>query len=140
MSENLELVKSIFAAWSSGDFTSADWADPEIELEMVGGLSSGKWTGLSEMTEAWAGLLRAWDHLRAIPEQYRELEDGRVLVYLRNEGRGKGSGIEIGRISARSANVFTVRDEKVTRLELYWDREDAISNLGLADETKPGTT
>lgn len=136
MSENLELVKSIFADWSSGDFTSADWADPDIEFEMVGGLNTGEWTGLSEMTEAWAGLLRAWDDLRAIPEEYRELEDGRVLVYLRNEGRGKGSGIEIGGISAKSANLFTVRDEKVTRLELYWDREDAISALGLAESER----
>ena len=133
MSENLELVKSIFAEWSSGDFASADWADPKIEFEMIGGLSAGKWTGLTGMTEAWAGLLRAWDDLRAIAEEYRELEDGRILVFLRNEGRGKGSGIEIGGISARSANVFTVRNEKVTRLELYWDREDAVSDLGLTE-------
>jgi hypothetical protein len=42
----------------------------------------------------------------------------------------------IGGISAKSANLFTVRDQKVTRLELYWDREDAISALGLTESER----
>ena len=138
MPSNLELVKSIYARWEKGDFTSADWADPEIEFAMHGGLNTGEWRGIEAMTEVWTTMLRAWVDLRAIPEEVRELDDGRILVYLRNEGRGKGSGIDIHGISARSANVFTVRDGKVTRLELYWEREDAVADLGPMEEAEPG--
>jgi ketosteroid isomerase-like protein len=133
VSANLDFIKSIYTAWEVGDFSTADWADPEIEFEMVGGLTPGIWNGVAEMTEVWAGMLRAWEGLRAVPEEFRELDGDRVLVYLRNEGRGKGSGIELHGISAKSANVFTVRGGKVTRLILYWDRARAIADLGLGE-------
>jgi ketosteroid isomerase-like protein len=130
------LIRSIYAEWERGDWSSADWADPEIEFEMIGGLLEGRWTGRTEMGEAWASMLSAWEDLRADPEEFRELDDGRVLVLLRNTGRGKGSGIEIDEISTRAANLFTIRDGKVTRLLLYWDRERAISDLGLSDRAE----
>jgi ketosteroid isomerase-like protein len=133
VSENLELVRSILAAWAEGDFGSADWADPEIDFVMHGDLTGGEWEGVDEMGEAWATMLRAWERLRAIPEEIRELDDDRVLVFLRNEGRGRGSGIELQGISTKAANVFTIRDGKVTRLVLYWNREQAIADLGLTD-------
>ena len=133
MSANLEFIKSIYAAWEAGDFSTADWADPEINFEMVGGLTPGIWNGVAEMTEVWAGMLRAWEGLRAVPEEFRELDGDRVLVYLRNEGRGKGSGIELHGISAKSANVFTVRGGRVTRLITYWERDRAIADLGLGE-------
>jgi ketosteroid isomerase-like protein len=134
VSENLDLVKSIFAAWERGDFSSAGWAHPEIEFVMTGGLSEGRWSGISEMSQAWSAMLRAWENLRAVPDEFRELEGDRVLVLLRNRGRGKGSGIEIGEISTKAANLFTISDGKVTSLILYWDRDRALADLGLAGE------
>jgi hypothetical protein len=133
VSANLDLVKSIVADWERGDFSSTDWADPKIEFEMVGGLPEGRWRGVSEMAKAWGAMLRAWDHLVAVADEFRELDDGRVLVFLRNQGRGKGSGIEIEEISMRAADLFTIRDGKVTRLVLYGDSHLAITELGLPD-------
>ena len=131
MSEVLDFVKSIYTEWERGDWSSAEWADPEIVFEMIGGLMEGRWKGRTEMGEAWGTMVSAWEDLKAIPEEFRELEDGRVLVFLQNEGRGRGSGIEIGGISTKAANLFTVRDGKVKRLTLYWDRDRAIADLGL---------
>jgi ketosteroid isomerase-like protein len=59
------------------------------------------------------------------------LDDERVLVLTRNTGRGKGSGVDVTAVSTRGANVFWLRDGKVTRLVAYWEREHALADLDI---------
>jgi ketosteroid isomerase-like protein len=130
VSANVELVKSIFAAWAEGDYSSADWADPEIELIFADGPAPDRAKGLAGMVELWRSMLDAWVDLRAIPESFHELDDGRVLVFLRNEGRGRSSGIDVQEISIKSANLFEFREGKVAKLVLYWERQHAVDEVG----------
>ena len=51
-STNLELVGSIFAARERGDYSTAEWAHPEIEYEIADGPSPGTFTGLRGLAEA----------------------------------------------------------------------------------------
>ena len=129
--ENVELVRSIFAAWERGDYSSAEWAHPEIEFVIADGPTPGSWTGVAAMAEAWREALSAFEELRAEADEYRALDDERVLVLMHFSGRGKTSGLEVGDIQMKGANLFHVRGGKVTRLVTYWDRERAFADVGL---------
>jgi ketosteroid isomerase-like protein len=131
--ENLELVRSIFAGWERGDYSSAEWAHPEIELVAADGPTPGSWTGVAAMAEAWRETLSAFEELLSEADEYRALDDERVLVLMHFSGRGKTSGLEVGDIHMKGANLFHVRDGKVSRLVTYWDRERAFADLGLGE-------
>jgi ketosteroid isomerase-like protein len=136
-STNVELVRSIYAAWDRGDFRSVEWAHPEIEYALVGLPDvSGNWKGVAEMTEAWRRWLTSWEDFRTEGEEYRELDDERVLVLAHWTGRGKTSGMELGQMRTRAATLFHVRENRVTRIVGYFDREDAFADLGLPPATR----
>jgi ketosteroid isomerase-like protein len=132
-SENLDLVRSIYADWERGDFSHVEWADPEIEYVMVGGPAPGRWTGWAEMAQSEREFLRTFEGYRIEAEGYRELDGGRVFVLARSFGRGKASGLDIEQLRAKTATLFHVRAGKVTRLVGYFERDRALADLGLAE-------
>lgn len=133
-SPNLDLVRSIYADWERGDFGSGEWPHPEIEFVMADGPESGTWTGVAAMAGAWFGRLDAYEGFRVKAEEYRELDDERVLVFDVRSGRGKTSGIDIGHIGAEGAALFHVPRGRVTRLVIYGERKHALDDLGLATD------
>jgi ketosteroid isomerase-like protein len=133
--ENVELVRAIYERWGRGDFRSVEWADPEIEFVLADlGPDSGSWKGLSAMAQAWRTYLAAWKDYRTEVDEYRELDDERVLVLLRLGGCGKTSGVQLTKIRTQAANLFHVQSGKVTKLILYTNRERGLAELGLLDE------
>lgn len=119
-----------FAAWERGDFRSAEWANPEIEFGFSGeGPAPGTVTGMEAMGRDLRDRLSALADVRFEAEEYRELDDDRVLVLSLLAGRGKTSRLDVG---AKSAALFHVRRGKVTRLVIWVDRERALADLGLA--------
>jgi ketosteroid isomerase-like protein len=133
-SANVDLVRSIFAAWERGDFGSVEWADPEIGLAIADGPTPGSWTGLAGLAEGWRGFLGAWEEWRFEVDEYRELDAERVLVLDRYGARGKRSGLEVGQMQTKGASLFHVRDGKVTKRVVYFDRERALADLGRSTE------
>ena len=77
--------------------------------------------------------MSAWEDLRVQVDEYRELDDGRVLVLARKGGRGKQSGLEIDDMHAKGAVICHLHDGKVTRIVLYYDRARAFTDLGLSE-------
>jgi hypothetical protein len=127
-----QFVRDLYAAWARGDFTSVDWASPDIEFRIADGPAPESWVGREAMAAGWGEVLGVWDGLRAHAEEFRVLEDGRILVLMHNTGRGKSSGLDLGEMTTRGANVMTLDGDQVSRLAIYFDRNRALADL--ADE------
>jgi ketosteroid isomerase-like protein len=134
MSENVDAVRSIYAAWERGDFSQDEWADPEIEFIRADTPEAGRWKGLSGMATAFGEFLSAWEGVRIQATQYRELDDQRVLVLVDFSGRGKASGVELGQVWTKGASIFQIHGGKVTRLVAYADYRGALADAGLSEQ------
>jgi ketosteroid isomerase-like protein len=130
MSENLDLVRSIFAAHERGDYASAEWADPDIEYVIADGPDAGVWRGHAGMAQAWRDVLSAYDQYRTVVDDIREIDGDRVLVLGSYVGRGKSTGL---RLAGMNASLWQMRDGRVVRHIVYFDRANALADLGLAE-------
>src|SRR5271157_5174393 len=132
MSENLDLVRSIYAAWERGDFSSAEWAHPDIEFIIADGPTPDRFKGVTAMAAGWRTFLSTWQDWRSEAEEYRELDEERLLVLERYAARGRTSGLELGQMRTNAAVLFHVNEGgKVRKLVVYMDREHAFGDLGL---------
>jgi ketosteroid isomerase-like protein len=133
MSENLDLVRSIYADWERGDYGSVGWQHPEIEYVMADGPTPGRWIGATGAAQGWGTFLSAWEGFHHRADEYRELDSERVLVLSRFGGRGKTSGLDIEQMGTNAAVLFDIAGDKVTRIVLYFDRDRALADLGLKE-------
>src|SRR5580704_3263094 len=100
-SSNLDLVRSILAGWERGDWRSLEWVHPEIEYVIADGPAPGTWKGLAGMVESYDEWLSTWEDFRIDAEDYREIDDERVLVLTYYSGRAKTSQGSSGRCGRR---------------------------------------
>jgi ketosteroid isomerase-like protein len=129
--ENAEIVRGIYRAWERGDFSSIDWADPEIEFDIPGPSETAN--GISEMSRVWGGFLEAYSDLRLQATEYFERGDVVVTRQL-FQGKGRASGIPVDDIMGGC--TFTLRDGKVVRFQGYTNLDDALADAGISrDET-----
>ncbi len=130
--DNVELVRSIYEAWEAGDFSrTTDWAHTEIECVSFGGPVSGGYTGAAAIENGWRAMLEILDDAQPEAQEYRDVDEERVLVLGRLHGREKDTGADVEQFRA---NLFRIREGKVVRLIFYWDRGRAFADLGITPD------
>jgi ketosteroid isomerase-like protein len=127
----------MYAAFEQRDFSSVEWAHPEIEFVLVDGPDPDRWTGIAAMAEAWRDRVESdFEDARIEVNEHRELDDERVLVLVVFHGRGKTSGLEVGsQVPRKAANLLHIRNGKVTRFAIINDRERPLADLGFTSES-----
>jgi ketosteroid isomerase-like protein len=125
---DLEVLRAAYADWARGDFTRGDMWDPRVEF-VVAGVESRTYTGPEGVREGWFDFLSAWDDFLVEGVEYIDTpQDDTYLVFTHLSGRGKESNVPI---DADTANTVVMRNGKIVRFELFWDRDEALEAAGL---------
>jgi ketosteroid isomerase-like protein len=136
-SVNIDLVRSIVAAYERGDQAAVFAAyDPEIEWQ-TGNARGAHWSdfepvyhGHEGVRTFWRTWFAAWEN---VDFEYEEFIDAgeRVVTILSQRMRGRTSGVELEWNSY--AQVWTIRDDRVVRVEFFANREEALEAAGLRE-------
>ena len=82
------------------------------------------------MAEGHGGWLNAWDDFRLVADEFRELDEERVLVLDQPRGRGQSSG---STSAEESHPCFTSPTAGRSTSPSLWDRDRALADLGLQE-------
>src|SRR6266550_5433024 len=124
--EDVDVVRRALAARRS-EF--ADLLDPAVRLDLSERVFN------PAVYEGYEGIMRwradvgdVWDSYRSEPEEFFD-GDEVVVVFTRERGRAKGSGIEVDQHP--TALLCRLRGRRVSEIRLYHDRERALRDAGL---------
>ena len=87
-------------------------------------------SGLDELVMAWRDWMEPWEVYWTEVENFVDAGEDQVLVLLRDHGRLRGSDAEV---EQRAASVWTLRDQKIARIDFFPNREDAFGAAGLSE-------
>jgi uncharacterized protein len=130
--ENVELVRALYAEIWGGDrppdFTSR--VDPQVEIVAWpnfpdDGVLSGR-AGFELWTKRWSGV---FEHYDLQPERFWEGGEF-VVAALHERARAGRSGIPI---DEHYAHLWTIRDGRVVRVQVFRTPEEALEAAGLRE-------
>src|SRR6478752_4769052 len=135
MSENLDLVRSIYADWERGDHSSAEWADPEILTRVAYEwfnrkkqpppmwLPDGEFINSRKDPDHGAyGWFDAYPDLHVEPVEIRASGD-LVFVWARFTWHGADSGVAM---EMELAHVATIERGRTRRVQEFFYRHEAL--------------
>jgi ketosteroid isomerase-like protein len=129
-SEDVELVRRAYEAYSKGDLATAASAYDEDTVWDVTRFrpDEGVHRGLEELARYLGSWRETWTEHSFSLEQLTDAGD-RIVAVIRESGRGRASAAPV---DIRYGQVITVRDGKIVETTVYKDPEDAFAAAGLA--------
>ena len=138
--ENVEIVRKsldAFNAFLRGELPSEaleQFADPKIEFIWHGDRTMPDQpqhlAGSPAILGFWEQLRSAWADLAMELLECIDAPEDRVLIFLRQTGRGRESGVPV---EVHAFQLVTIRDGRIRRMELFRHRSDALEAAGLSE-------
>jgi ketosteroid isomerase-like protein len=131
--ENFELIRAMTDAFNRLDLDAAlALVAPDVEWEENSDLPGLRevYRGRAE-ARAWADeILGVFESPHNELDRITELSGDRVFTENVITARGKGSGVPA---ELRYWAVYWIREGKIARRQVFWDRRDALQASGLAE-------
>jgi ketosteroid isomerase-like protein len=128
--ENVEIMRRGFEYFQeTGDFRP-EIIDPEFVWDMStfrGWPEQQTYAGLEGARQFMAEWRSAWEDWELTVESLHDAGD-KVVAVMRQHGRAKATGLPI---DMAFAMVFTLRDGKQIRMQMYSDPAEALAAAGL---------
>jgi ketosteroid isomerase-like protein len=127
---DIEMLRAGYEAFSRGDWDAVlRDAHPDIELRTADrAINAGTYRGVDEIRRFFDDLLEPFEEVVTEPEEFFERGDQVVvLVLVRSRPRGSNAVVE-----NRIGHLWTMRDGKVVRFQIFPEREKALDAAGLS--------
>jgi hypothetical protein len=120
--------------WSPGGIESASRAGlvvPDVELDFSALYLDGPVArGLDVWRRRFANSVPWGGSVTFEPERFFDVDDERVLIFMRITARGEGSGVPV---ENRVAHEYTIRNGVLVRWKGYMKRSEALEAAGLRE-------
>ena len=122
------MLDRLVAAFNAEGFSGVlPFVDPEFEFhEPPEQLGTGVFRGRENARDGFARWSEAWVEQQSEPRSVELLPDGRILAFSRERLVGR-NGV---RVENDCGHVFTFRNGKVLRWQVFWDPANARAAAG----------
>jgi ketosteroid isomerase-like protein len=129
---DIENLRAVYEAVSRGDWDAAFRdARPDFELRTPDqNPIAGTYRGREEIRDFFAEMWAAFEEVDIQPERFLE-SNGRILVFLLMQLRPTDSE---AKVEMRLVHLWTIRDGKPARCEVFLQREQALEAAGLSEQ------
>jgi ketosteroid isomerase-like protein len=124
---DVEIVKRGFERFMATGEPPWDLFDGNVEVYDHDTPDQGDYRGHEGVTrwlEDWGA---AWAEWSIEPDEFIDAGHS-VVIFIRMNAKGRGSGIEVKR---QDALVYEIHDRMITRVDYYNDRKQALEAVGL---------
>jgi ketosteroid isomerase-like protein len=122
---NVEIVRSIYAAWNEGrsasDFIDADieYVNPHYAVE----------PGIIRGRASFARIRDAYDDVKVAPRRFLDAGD-HVVVLAEITGKSRGAGVPV---RLKQGYVWTIHDGRAVRFHWFNSENEALEAVGLLE-------
>ena len=130
--ENVIVVKQALDAWSRRDADAVRaLVTPDVEIHgALSAVESRVFRGREALEEFFAIADSVFDLLGVEVESIQELDEKRVLVLGRIQGRGRGSGLDL---AGQWGSLWELKSGQICRLQTFFDHAQARTAAGLSE-------